>query len=394
MKFKIPFSGRSHFYLDSEISEVIKVMNSAIPLTQGKHLKDFENNLAEYFKFKNVFAVNSATSALELCAQLCQFSDDDEVIIPSHTYTSSAYPFIKSGAKIIWADINQETRTVDVDTIKKCISQKTKAVVVVHLYGYAINMEPIIDLCKEKNILIIEDVAQAIGTSINGKMAGTFGDYGVLSFHSHKNITTLGEGGALFVKDDKIADVIPLLRHNGHCQFSFDRKEYWKPAMGNVDLPEINGKKLMPNNFCIGEVECALGSKLLDRLNKINDLKRERAIYFIDSLKNYEELIFHRVDSNQHNYHLLAAESKGGIRDEFFKIMSNEEGIQCAVQYIPLNRYDLYKKLGYGFANCPNADKFFDHMISFPFHHLLKDEEIDIILKATKKTIEKIVSQK
>tara|TARA_Y100000816_G_C26104396_1_gene586307 strand:+ start:91 stop:1272 length:1182 start_codon:yes stop_codon:yes gene_type:complete len=393
MEFKIPFSGRSHFYTESEVNEVMNVMNDAIPLTQGKYLKEFERNLSDYFKTENIFAVNSATSALELCAQLCQFSEHDEIIIPSHTYTSSAYPFIKAGAKIKWADIDQHTRTVDINTIQQCISSRTKAIVVVHLYGYAVDMEPIIKLGNEKNIIIIEDVAQAIGTNVNDKMAGTHGDYGVFSFHSHKNITTLGEGGALFVKDKKISEIVPLLRHNGHCNFSFERSEYWKPAMGNVDLPELNGKHLMPNNFCIGEVECALGSMLLNRLDEINNLKRKRAMYFIDSLKNYDQLIFHRVNNQQHNYHLLAAESKGGFRDEFFKIMSNEEGIQCAVQYIPLNRYDLYKKLGYGYANCPNADNFFDNMISFPFHHLLKDEEIENIIEATKRSIEKIFSK-
>ena len=134
-----------------------------------------------------------------------------------------------------------------------------------------------------------------------------------------------------------------MLRHNGHCSFNFDRKKYWKPAMGNVDLPELNGEYLWPNNFCLGEIECALGSKLLERIDDINNEKRKRAIYFIDSLKNFSELEFHRVDNLRHNYHLLVARLIGKNRDEIINKMSLM-GIQCAVQYYPLYRYDLYIK--------------------------------------------------
>lgn len=390
MDFKIPFSGRSHFYNEAEINEVTRVMKEAIPLTQGKYLKSFEQKLRSYFNIENIFAVNSATSALEMAAQLCRFQKDDEVIIPSHTYTSSAYPFIKSGAKVIWADIDKQTRVVSSDTIERCLTNNTRAIVVVHLYGYATDMKSIMKLAKKRNILVIEDVAQAIGTKINNEFAGSFGDFGIFSFHSHKNITTLGEGGAIAIKDKKLADSIPMLRHNGHCPFSYERESYWIPAMGNVDLPSIEGKFLLPNNYCIGEVECALGIKLLDRLESINQLKRKRAINFIDSLNNFGELIFHRVDSLQHNYHLLVAEVKNGLRDKLIRIMSEDESVQCAVQYYPLNRYDLYKKLGLGNSKCPNADNFFDNMISFPFHHLLSDEEINYVLEATKRSLKKL----
>jgi dTDP-4-amino-4,6-dideoxygalactose transaminase len=279
------------------------------------------------------------------------------------------------------------TRVVNAGTIERCLTPKTKAIVIVHLYGYVADMPEIMDLAKRKNLLVIEDAAQSIGAKVDGKISGTFGDFGVFSFHSHKNITTLGEGGMLVVKDKKFADLIPMLRHNGHCGFDYERKDYWIPAMGNVDLPELNGQILWPNNYCLGEVECALGIKLLDRLDKINVFKRGRAITFIDSLKDVTDLEFHREDSERHNYHLLVARVKNGKRDELIRKMAAEKGIQCVVQYYPLYRYDFYKKLGFGQANCPNSDEFFDNMVSFPFQSTLNDVELEYMALSIKEIL-------
>lgn len=389
--YKIPFSGRAHTYTKDEKKVILEAVEQAVPLTQGSYQNKFQEKFASYIGSKFAFAVNNATAALELSAQLCQFKDRDEFICPSHTFTASAYPFIKKGGVPVWADIDKDIRVVTLDTIKKCITSKTKAIVVVHLYGFIVpEIEKIASFAKENNILLIEDVAQAMGTEIEEKKAGTFGDFGIFSFHSHKNITTLGEGGMLVVKDKKYADIIPMLRHNGHCGWEMERPNYWTPAMGNVDLPELNGEFLMPNNYCLGEVECALGIKLLDRLDEINTQKRERAIRFIDELSKYNILKLHKEDSLKHNYHLLVAYVNDGKRDIFMKKMSEEKSIQCVVQYYPLNRYDLYKKLGFHNADCPNTDDFFDNMISIPFNHMLSDEEFEYILKSTIEVIEEI----
>jgi len=388
MKFKIPFSGRAHIYSEEELKTVVEAIQIAVPLTQGQYQEKFQQKFCQYIGSKHAFALNNATAGLELTAQLCQFKKGDEVIIPSHTYTSTAYPFLKKGAKIVWADINIKSRVVTSKTIEKCITKKTKAIVVVHLYGYCADMPAIMDIAKRYNLLVIEDVAQALGTRMNHQMAGTFGDFGVFSFHSHKNITTLGEGGMLVVKDSKIAKIIPMLRHNGHCAFEFEQENYWTPAMGNVDLPELNSEPIWPNNYCLGEVECALGVKLLDRLDNINSDKRNRALKFIDHVKEFPQLEFHREPSNRHNYHLLVAKVTNGKRDLFMRMMA-KEGVQCVVQYYPLNRYDLYKKMGYGQADCPNTEEFFDNMVSFPFQSMLTDAEFVEMITITKRILAK-----
>ena len=206
MNFKIPFSGRAHSYTNEEVEVAINAMQTAVPLTQGSYQLQFQEAFCSYTGANHAFALNNATAALDLSAQLCQFKPGDEVIIPGHTFTASAYPFLKKGAKIAWADIDLETRVVTAEAIERCITQNTKAIVVVHLYGYGADMPAIMQLANKHNLLVIEDTAQALGVEIEGQMAGTFGDFGVFSFHSHKNMTTLGEGGMFTVKDDARAN--------------------------------------------------------------------------------------------------------------------------------------------------------------------------------------------
>jgi perosamine synthetase len=390
MEFKIQFNNRAHAYTKDEENCVLEAMRNANPLTQGKNLQEFEEKLCQYIGAKHVFGVCNATAALEMAAQLCCFQSGDEVIIPSHTYTSSAYPFAKSGARIVWADINPQERVVTAQTISDKITSKTKAIVVAHLYGYGADMPGIMKVARSHNLMVVEDAAQALGVMVGDSMVGTYGDFSVFSFHSHKNISTLGEGGALVVKDEYIASLVPSLRHNGHCLFPFKQTDYWIPAMGNVDFPELKNQMLWPNNYCIGEVECALGVKLINRMNIINQEKHARAMMFIEALSSFPEFEFHRVSEPRHSYHLLVAKLNNGKRDEFIRKMANEKKIQCVVQYFPLNRYPLYQKAGFGNADCPNADNFFDNMVSFPFHHSLLDSELEYILESAKSVMNEL----
>ena len=384
----ITFSGRAHSYTQEEKDVVVDAMTQLEGLTQGNYQQKFEQAIQTYLASDNkVFVLSSATAGLEIAAQLCQFKKDDEVIIPAHTYTSSAYPFFKHGAKIVWSDIDLNTRVMSLEQIKACTTKKTKALVVVHLYGYASDMSEIMAYAKKNNIIVIEDCAQAIGAEVHGKKVGCWGDVGIFSFHSHKNISTLGEGGAITSSNKEFEKLIPLLRHNGHCDFNFERDDYWKPCMGNVDMPILNEEMIYPNNFCLGEVQCAVGIPLLKRLDAINLEKRKRAISIIDQLERFSLLKFHRVDSDRHTYYLLVAEWLGAVnqRDQFIQLLYEKYSIQCIVQYYPLYRYDLYKKVGLGKADCPNTDQFFDHMISFPFHHWLSDDDVDYIIESINK---------
>lgn len=389
MQIKIPFGGRAHFYTEDELDLISRVCREATTLTQGPYLSAFERKFENFSGTSgNAFAVNNATSALELVAQMCLLQAGDEVIIPAHTYTSSAYPFARKGSKIVWADIDPETRVVNPESILSCITKNTKVIVVVHLYGYGANVKRICEIARERNIIVVEDVAQALGVCIDGRMAGTFGKFAVFSFHSHKNVSTLGEGGMLLVNDPLYSEVVPMLRHNGHRPYSSDRKDYWKPAMSDVVMPELYGHQLMPNNYCLGEVECALGAALLDRVAEINRLKRKRAEKFIFALSDFESLSFHKEFSLRHNYHLLAARVDGGRRDDLMRCLIADFGVQSVVQYNPLYRYPLYQSLGFDSANCPQTDYFYDNMISFPFGLNISELDLEYVMESCYKAAE------
>lgn len=388
-QIQVPWSGRGSMYTEDEIAVVVEAMRRADPQTQGRYQVEFERAFTEYTGARHSFAVTSATSALELAALLCRLEPGDEIISPAHTFAASAIPFARTGARLVWADIDAGTRVVTADTIRPLITPRTRVIVVVHLYGLVADMDPIMALAKEHNLLVVEDVAQAMGARYKGRQAGTIGDFGCFSFHTHKNITTLGEGGMLTVASDAHAALVPGLRHNGMRSYEGNRPRYWIPAMSNVDF-DIDG--LWPYNFCLGEVQCALGTAMLRRLDAINAERAERARRFMTGLADFPELIFQRVPAGcGHAWHLLAARYDGSAygrtRDEFLEALTFTAGVKAVVQYYPLYRYPMFQKAGFGHANCPNTDQFFDNMVSFPFQQWMPQEQFDQMISLVKDTL-------
>ncbi|WP_036096948.1 DegT/DnrJ/EryC1/StrS family aminotransferase [Leptospira weilii] len=390
MDFKIKWSGRSIDYTQEEIDTVVNVMKTADPQTQGRYLQQFESDFSSYLGGQTCFGVTNATHALELIADLSGLKKGDEVIIPGHTYCASAIPFGRTGATLVWADIDPETFLISFGSIQKLVTSKTKAIVVVHLYGMIIpNIDEIAKFAKSKNILLIEDCAQSLGATLEGKPCGTFGNFAAFSLHGQKNITTMGEGGILTLKNnDPLAGKVPGLRHNGHAPF-LNKTEYWLPAMSNVDL---DLDKIWPHNFSLTEAQAALGSVLLKRIVDLTENRKKRAQKFINSFKDFEELIFQKQNGhNSHSHHLLVAKykakNKGKDRNDLISILSKKYKIQVIVQYYPLYRYDLFKKMGFGQAACPETDEFFDNMISFPFHIWMSESDFDYMITSIKQAL-------
>ena len=382
----INWSGRSHKFKENEIKYLSKVIKSADPLTNGRELGIFEKYLRKYLKKKNVFATSSAASSLEIISLLLNLKKGDEIIIPAHTYCASAISFARNGAKIIWADIDFNNRVISENDILKKINNKTKAIVVVHLYGFVFDVEKLKKKINKK-IFIIEDCAQAFGAELNKKKAGTIGDFSCFSFHAQKNLTTLGEGGAIYVKKNSLAKKIPGLRHNGHAPYG-KRKFYWKPAMGNLieDLPYA-----WPHKFTLTEIQSAAGHLMLKRIDKLNNDRIKRAKKFIEKIKFKDDLVFHSEFRNKrHVYHLLVAFCYSQkLRDFLINELYKKYSIQCVVQYYPLYKYQLFKNKGFKKAKCPNTEKFFNNMISFPFHHWMSDIDFNRIISATNYLVEK-----
>jgi dTDP-4-amino-4,6-dideoxygalactose transaminase len=385
----IGWSGRSFDYSDEEIAVLVEAARHADPLTQGKYLEQFQKDFTAYLGVKNCFAVANATNALDLAAILSGLQKGDEVILPAHTFCASAIPFGRTNAKIKWADIDSETRLISAESIERLITKNTRVVVPVHLYGLMADMDAIMVLAKKYDLFVVEDCAQSIGAELNGKKAGTFGDCGVFSFHGQKNLTTLGEGGVITVKPDELATKIPGLRHNGARPYTQQREYYWVPAMSNVDL---DLEEIWPLNVCLGEPQCALASAVLKRLDSMNDKRIIRAEYFKQECKQFPELSFQKVkEGYKHVYHLLSAKYDGKgfgkTNHDLIKILFYEYNIKAIVQYYPLYRYPLFQKMGFGEANCPNTDDFYDNMISFPFHLWMSDDEFSYLIESTKKAL-------
>ena len=269
---KIDFPGVQTRLLAEEEKKVMECIHNARVLTMGPYLKELENNFAKYLGVKYALGVNNCTSALELAAMIINLKEDDEVIIPAHTFTSSAIPFLRLKCKIVFVDIDPKTFVMSMDDIKKKVTNKTKVIMAVHLYGLMAPMREISKLAKERNIIIIEDVAQAPGAEIDGKKSGAWGDTACFSFHSQKNITALGEGGMITTNDESSYESILGLRKIGSKPYN-NQEFYWKPAMTNI-IEALPGR--VPYNFALPEPNACAANSILLRLSRliIQDLNR------------------------------------------------------------------------------------------------------------------------
>jgi len=258
------------------------------------------------------------------------------------------------------------------------------------LYGYACDFTELISFCKKRKIKIIEDCAQALGAEIKRKKVGTISDFACYSFHAQKNITTLGEGGMLYVKNKILASKVPGLRHNGHCNFKFNRKSYWLPAMGNLDLDIDN---VWPYKFTLSEIQCGAGIMMMRKLDKFNNIRIARAKKFIKTFSNFNELSFNKSFKNKrHVYHLLSAyykPSKKINRNHLIQKLYKNYSIKCAVQYYPLYKYPLFNKMGLhkSHKQCPNTERFYNNMISFPFHVWMSSKQFNYMIFSLKKAL-------
>ncbi|MBE7438843.1 MAG: DegT/DnrJ/EryC1/StrS family aminotransferase [Spirochaetales bacterium] len=386
---RVNWSGRGHLYSDEEVETVVRVMRNGDPLTQGKYQTQFEKDFADYAGASHAFAVSSCTAALELSALLCSLKPGDEVIAPAHTFAATVIPFARTGARIVWADIDPDTFLVNAKTIEPLINERSRVVIVVHLYGMSCDMDPIVELARKYGLLIVEDAAQAPGASYRGRKVGSIGDFGCFSFHTHKNMTTLGEGGALLVKSSEHARLVPGLRHNGMRAFTGEREDYWLPAMSDVDFDLVG---VWPYNFCLGEVQCALASKLLDRLDQMNAGRSAKARRFREAMADFPELVFQKaLEGCGHVHHLLPARYDGPSgRDALIRKLFREKGVKPVVQYYPLYRYPMFQRAGFGEARCPQTDRFFDSMLSFPFHHWQSEEEFNEMIAVTREAMDEL----
>lgn len=384
--YRVNFPARMRAYSEAEIDAVVNVMRNAEIQTQGPYMRQFEADFKAYIGANHAFAVDNCTNALRLAAILCGVGPGDEVIAPGYTFSATAIPFGLTGAQLVHADIDPERWTIDPKDVEKKITPRTKVIVAVHLLGMPADMPAIMDVARRHNLRVVEDCAQAPGASINGQKVGSFGDFGCFSFHGAKNITTLGEGGVLTVKSDADAALVPGIRHNGIRPYPADRERYWVPAMSNVDIDIEN---VWPNNFCIGEAQCALGSELLKTLDQSTDQTIAQASKLRAALADIPELTYARIpDGYRHIFHQFVLHFDGSAfgknRNDLLDFLTTEAGVRAIVQYYPLYRYPLFQKLGAGTYDCPVLDDWWDNSFSLPWWIGMPDETLDYLVDSLK----------
>ncbi|MBM4029217.1 MAG: DegT/DnrJ/EryC1/StrS family aminotransferase [Planctomycetes bacterium] len=394
MGYRVSPPARMRRYAEDEVDAVVEVMVEAEAQTQGRYLRQFEADFKAQMGANHAFAVDNCTNALRLAAILCRLAPGDEVIIPAYTFCATAIPFGASGAKIVWADIDRNTWVVDPRDIERKITSRTKAIVAVHLLGMPADMPAILSITERHGLRVIEDCAQSPGASIGGKQVGTFGDFGCFSFHGAKNMTTLGEGGMLAVRSDADALLAAGLRHNGVRAYAPDRPRYWVPAMSDVDI-DIEG--VWPNNFCIGEAQCALGSVALRRLEETNNTLIDQAMRLRAALAAVEEISFARVPQGfRHIFHAFVLHFDGSRfgknRDDLLDLLTTQYGIRAIVQYHPLYRYPLFQKLGAGEHDCPTLEGWWDNSFSLPWWCGMPEETMDYLVSSLQSAIAQLRS--
>lgn len=388
--FKVNFPPMIRPYTQAEKDAVMAMMDDVQGQTQGTQMRAFEAEFKEYSGAKHAFAVDNCTNALRLAAILCRLEPGDEVIVPAYTFCATAIPFGKTGATLVWADIDPDTWVTDPKDVERKITDKTKAIVVVHLLGMPVDMPAILALADKHNLRVVEDCAQAPGASINGQHCGTFGDFGCFSFHGAKNMTTLGEGGMLTVKNDDDAKLVPGLRHNGCRAWQGQRDRYWVPAMSNVDIDDE--LKVWPNNFCIGEAQCALGREAIKMLDPTNDKLIAQREKIMAKLADTPEISFAKApEGYRHIVHQFIMHFDGSAfgkdRNDLLDLLTTTYQIRAIVQYYPLYRYDLFKKFGFGGHDCPVLEGWWDNTFSFPWYAGMDDETIDYLTTSLKQAI-------
>ena len=381
---------------EEEIAEAVRVMREAgtmgIGPQGGVETDRFEAALTEYVGCADSVALCNCSAALEMSAMLGNLQAGDEVILPAHTFVSTAVPFGRTGATLKWADIDPDTRVISAASIRGLLSERTRAIVVVHLLGMPADMDAIMAIAAENNLIVVEDCAQAPGARYKGRRVGSIGDFGCFSFHTNKNITTMGEGGALTVRDPAHGVQARRMRWMGNWPFEQERDKDWVPAGGNLVEP-VPGK--WPVNFCMSEVNAAVGCAALGRLDRVNARRREQASRFVGALQDYPELAFPRVPADvEHAYHLMIArydgEQYGKHRDDLLALMRDKYRVKCIVQYWPLNRSELFSRLGFGDADVPETNRYYDNMISFPWWSDMPDETIDAMAERTRSALDEM----
>lgn len=344
-----------------EIDEKIKnVLDSGWYLL-GKQDEQFEQHFAEYCGAKYCIGVGNGLEALTLIIKAYGFGKGDEIIVPANTYIASILSISYNGCTPVLVEPDINTYNINPDLIEEKITEKTKAIMVVHLYGQAVEMEKIWALAKKYNLKVIEDSAQAHGAIYQGKRAGNLGDASGFSFYPGKNLGCIGDGGCVTTSDKELADKIRALRNYG----------------SNIKYHNI----YQGTNSRLDEIHAGVLDVKLPYLDEDNQRRREIANYYLENIKNDKIVMRKSYDEKANVWHIFPVRTEH--RDEFQEYLKENE-IQTLIHYpIPPHKQECYKE--WNNLSFPITEEIHRTIISLPISPVMTDEEVKQVVEVVNK---------
>ncbi|UCC22457.1 MAG: DegT/DnrJ/EryC1/StrS family aminotransferase [Planctomycetota bacterium] len=343
--------------IKDEVARAIADVCESQMLCLGPAVKEFEEQVAAYCGCKYALGVSSGTDALLVSLMALGIKPGDEVITSPFTFFATAGCVARLGAKPVFVDIDPDSYNIDAKLIEEKLTERTRAIIPVHLFGQVAQMEPIMEIAQRRNLAVIEDAAQAIGATQDGVKCGNFGDLACFSFYPTKNLGGFGDGGLVTTNDKELFESARLLRTHGE-----NPRYFYKVVGGNFRLDAIQG--------------AVLGVKL-KYLDSWNEKRRENAALY-DSIFAGSLVKAPKIESNNvstyHQYTIAVPE-----RDRLQKFLA-ENGISTAVFYPkPLHLQDCFAELGYRQGDFPVAERVSSEVLSLPVYPELKREQIEYV---------------
>jgi UDP-2-acetamido-2-deoxy-ribo-hexuluronate aminotransferase len=358
---------RQYQKIKTEVDAAIHNVIETTAFIGGPDVHHFGTELATYLGVKHVIPCANGTDALQIALMALGLKPGDEVITPSFTYIATVEVVALLRLTPVFVDVDADTFTMSIDSVRKAITSKTKAIIPVHLYGQCVDMEPLLALAKEHNIPVIEDNAQAIGgtyTFSDGKTVktGSMGIIGCTSFFPSKNLGAYGDGGAMFTNDDALAETLKMIANHGQ------KVRYYHEMVGC--------------NSRLDTLQAAILRIKLRHLDEYCDARRAAADYYDNAFKNNPKIVTpFRAPYAHHVFHQYTLQLKGADRD-VLKAKLEEKKIPSMIYYpVPSHKQNMLKEYNTFDNNLPVTAMLQDCVISLPIHTELTEEELSYITK-------------
>lgn len=357
-----------------DIQAVVDVLKSDF-LTTGPKIAEFEQTVADYVGAKYAVAISNGTSALHAACFAAGIGPGDEVITTPLTFAASANCVLYCGGTPVFADVDPKTYNIDPEDIRRKITDRTKAIIAVHLAGQPCDMDAIHSIAHEYGLIVIEDGAHALGSVYKGKKVGSLSDMTTFSFHPVKPITT-GEGGMIVTDNEEFYKKMALFRSHGITRDD--------SMMTRNDGPWFYQQFDLGYNYRITDIQCALGCSQMKKLDRFLARRKEIVARYNEAFADCDNIITpYQLSDTESGWHLYIVQVKNCDRRQVFEAM-REKGIGVNVHYIPVYMHPYYQEHGYENVHCANAEEIYSHIISLPLYPGLTSEQQDYVIDTLK----------